>query len=154
MGDLRFLNKYTMEFKILSFEWESFVKKDVISVTLLTWVGEITVLNNHIPLMTYVEPSTLYIDYLNDKGVLTRDDFAVWRGVVEIGGSKMKILTDMLTDIADLDVEKVERAKLEAEKLMDRFRNSKDRMDMAKFIEAEDQLLKSIAQLKLYDLRK
>ncbi len=143
-----------MELKILSFEWESFVNKNVTSVTLLTWVGEITVLENHVPLMTYVEPSTLYIDYKDENGVSYRDDFAVWRWVVEIDWGEMKILTDMLTDIADLDIEKVERAKLEAEKLMERFANSKDRMDMAKFIEAQDALLKSIAQLKLYDLKK
>ncbi len=143
-----------MEFKILSFEWESFVNKNVISVTLLTGVWEITVLENHIPLMTYVEPSTLYIDYINDTWVRVRDDFAVWRWVVEVADNKMKILTDMLTDIADLDIDKVERAKLEAEKLMERYAHSKDRMDMAKFIEAQDMLLKSIAQLKLYDLKK
>ena len=143
-----------MELKILSFEWESFVNTNVTSVTLLTGVWEITVLENHVPLMTYVEPSTLYIDYTDENGVHMRDDFAVWRWVVEIDGKHMKILTDMLTDIADLDVEKVERAKLEAEKLMKRFANSKDRMDMAKFIEAQDMLLKSIAQLKLYDLKK
>ena len=143
-----------MEFKILSFEWESFVNKNVLSVTLLTGVWEITVLENHIPLMTYVEPSTLYIDYIDDNWTKIRDDFAVWRWVVEVAENKMKILTDMLTDIADLDINKIERAKLDAEKLMERYADSKDRMDMVKFIEAQDMLLKSIAQLKLYDLKK
>ncbi len=143
-----------MELKILSFEWESFVNQNVVSITLLTWVGEITVLENHVPLMTYVGPSTLYIDYKDENNILIRDDFAVGRGVVEIDGKKIKILTDMLTDIADLDVKKVERAKLEAEKLMEKYRWKTDKMDMAKFIEAQDMLLKSIAQLKLYDIKK
>jgi F0F1-type ATP synthase epsilon subunit len=60
----------------------------------------------------------------------------------------------MLTDIKDLDVEQVRRAKLKAKELMEKYKNSKDKIDMAKFIEAEDALLKSIAQLKLYDLKK
>ncbi len=143
-----------MELKILSFEWESFVNKNVVSVTLLTWVGEITILENHVPLMTYVEPSTLYIDYKDENNVLIRDDFAVGRWVVEIDGKKIKILTDMLTDIADLDVEEVRRAKMNAEKLMLKYKWKTDKMDMAKFLEAEEQLLRSIAQLKLYDIKK
>ena len=143
-----------MELKILSFEWESFLNQRVISVTMLTWVGEITVLENHEPLMTYVEPSTLYVKFLDENGIEYRDDFAVWRWVVEISGKEIKILTDMLTDIKDLDVDKVKRAKLKAKELMEKYKDSKDKIDMAKFIEAEDALLKSIAQLKLYDIKK
>ena len=60
----------------------------------------------------------------------------------------------MLTDIKDLDVDKVRRAKLRAKELMEKYENSSDKMDMAKFIEAEDALLKSIAQLKLYDIKR
>jgi F0F1-type ATP synthase epsilon subunit len=60
----------------------------------------------------------------------------------------------MLTDIKDLDVDKVKRAKLEAKELMEKYKDSKGKMDMAKFIEAEDSLLRSIAQLKLYDIKK
>ena len=143
-----------MELKILSFEWESFLNKNVISVTMLTWVGEITVLENHEPLMTYVEPSTLYVKFIDENGIKHRDDFAVWRWVVEINWKEIKILTDMLTDIADLDVDKVKRAKLDAEEIMKKYKDSSDKMDMARFIEAEDALLKSIAQLKLYDIKK
>jgi F0F1-type ATP synthase epsilon subunit len=35
------------------------------------------VLKNHVPLMTYVEPSTLYVDYRDENNVMIRDDFAV-----------------------------------------------------------------------------
>jgi len=58
-------------------------------------------------------------------------------------------MADMLVDIDDLDISKAERAREEALKLMEKYRDSKDKMDMEKFIEAEDMLLKSIAQLKL-----
>ena len=143
-----------MELKILSFEWESFLNKRVISVTMLTWVGEITVLENHEPLMTYVEPSTLYVVFKDENNVEYRDDFAVWRWVVEINWKEIKILTDMLTDIKNLDIDKVKRVKLKAKELMEKYKDSSDKIDMVKFIEAEDALLKSIAQLKLYDLKK
>ena len=143
-----------MELKILSFEWEHFLNKRVVSVTLLTWVGEITVLENHEPLMTYVEPSTLYVVFKDENNIEYRDDFAVWRWVVEINWKEIKILTDMLTDIKNLDIDKVKRAKLKAKELMEKYKDSSDKMDMVKFIEAEDSLLKSIVQLKLYDIKK
>jgi hypothetical protein len=37
---------------------------------------------------------------------------------------------------------------------MAEMKDNKDKMDMEKFIEAEDQLLKSIAWLKLYEIKK
>jgi len=37
---------------------------------------------------------------------------------------------------------------------MEKYRDSNDKMDMEKYIEAEDMLLKSIAQLKLSDTLK
>ena len=58
-----------MKLKILSFEWESFLNEKVISVTMLTWIGEITVLEDHEPLMTYVEPSTLYVVFKDENGI-------------------------------------------------------------------------------------
>jgi len=68
-----------MELKILSFEGKNFLNKNVVSITLLTGVWEITVLEDHEPLMTYVEPSTLYIVFKDENGIKHRDDFAVWR---------------------------------------------------------------------------
>jgi F0F1-type ATP synthase epsilon subunit len=61
----------------------------------------------------------------------------------------MKILVDMLITVDSVDTKTAEKAKLEAEKLMEKYKNAKDRVDMEKFIEAEDMLLKNIAQLKL-----
>jgi F0F1-type ATP synthase epsilon subunit len=63
-------------------------------------------------------------------------------------------MADMLVDIDDLDTEAAERAREQAVKLMEKYRDSKDKMDMEKFVEAEDMLLKSIAQLKLNDTLK
>jgi len=60
----------------------------------------------------------------------------------------------MLVDIEDLDVKHLERAKNDAQKKMNELKNSKDKMNMDKFIEAEDALLKSIAWLKLYDIKR
>ncbi len=143
-----------MELKILSFSGESFSNDSVKSVTMMTAVWEITVLENHSPLLTSIKPSTMYIIFKDKNGVEKRDDFAIWAGIVEVRNSKIKIMADMLVDIEDLDKDQADRAKKQALELMEKYKNSKDRVDMEKFIEAEDQLLKSIAQLKLYDMKK
>jgi F0F1-type ATP synthase epsilon subunit len=62
-------------------------------------------------------------------------------------------MADMLVDIDDLDLDKAERARQEALKLMEKYRDANDNVDMEKFIEAEDMLLKSIAQLKLGNMK-
>jgi hypothetical protein len=63
-------------------------------------------------------------------------------------------MSDMLIDIEDISIEQAEHARIFALELMQKYKDSSDRMDMERFIEAEDMLLKSIAQLKLYDLKK
>jgi F0F1-type ATP synthase epsilon subunit len=62
-------------------------------------------------------------------------------------------MADMLIDIDEVDREKAQEAKDRAIKLMSELRGSGERVDMEKFIEAEDMLQKSIAQLKLYKLK-
>ncbi len=143
-----------MKLKMLSFSWKSFVSDNVISVTLMTAIWEITVLDNHSPLITSVRPSTLYFLYIDANWVEKRDDYAIWKWFVEVSDNAIKIMADMLVDIEDLDVWVAERARNKAIELMEKYRDSNDKMDMEKYIEAEDMLLKSIAQLKLSDTLK
>jgi F0F1-type ATP synthase epsilon subunit len=96
----------------------------------------------------------MYLIIRNEKGEERRDDFAIGSGVVEVKDSHVKIMSDMLIDIEDINILKAEHARTFALELMEKYKNSKDRIDMERFIEAEDMLLKSIAQLKLYDLKK
>ena len=143
-----------MKLNILSFDWKKIEKDNVISVTLMTKAWEITVLDKHTPLLTSVKPSTMYYVYVDENNMKIRDDIAIWNWVVEVSNSQVKVLVDMLVDIEDLDIDHLERAKIEAEKAMEKYKNAKDKMDMEKFIEAKDALLKSIAWLKLYEIKK
>ena len=143
-----------MNLTILSFDWKKIERSNVVSVTLMTKAWEITVLDKHTPLITSVKPSTMYYIYTDENNIDQRDDVAIWNWVVEISNSNVKIMIDMLVDIEDLDKEHLQRAKIEAQEQMDKYKNSKDKLDMEKFIEAEDALLKSIASLKLYDIKK
>ncbi len=143
-----------MNLNILSFDWKKIQKDNVISVTLMTKAWEITILDKHTPLITSVKPSTMYYVYLDENNMKIRDDLAIWNWVVEVSNSQVKLMIDMLVDIDDLNVDDLQRAKIEAEKKMEEAKKNKDKIDMEKFIEAEDQLLKSIAWLKLYEIKK
>jgi len=91
----------------------------------------------------------MYLVHREKNNISEREDFAIGTGVVEVSHNSVKIMADMLIDIEDLDKDEAERARLEAINLMEKYKDSKDRVDMEKFIEAEDMLLKSIAMLKL-----
>lgn len=143
-----------MKLKIISFSWESFSSENIISATMMTGIWEITVLEDHSPLLTSIKPSTMYVIYKDENGSEKRDDFAIGKWVVEISNNSVKVMADMLIDIDDLDTTAAERAREKAVELMEKYRNSKEKIDMEKFIEAEDMLLKSIAQLKLSDTMK
>lgn len=142
-----------MDLKILSFNGESFHSDRVVSVTLMTWRGEITILDRHSPLLTSVKPSTMFLVLKDENGITRRDDYAIGSGVVEVRNSKVKIMSDMLVDIEEVDYDKATQAREKALALMEKYKDSKDRMDMERFIEAEDMLLKSVAQLKLYNMK-
>lgn len=143
-----------MKLKIFSFSWESFSSDQVVSATLMTSIWEITLLENHAPLLTSIKPSTMYVIFKDKNWVEKRDDFAIWKWVVEVSDNNIKVMADMLVDIEDLDTEAAERAREQAIKLMEKYKDSKDKVDMERFVEAEDMLLKSIAQLKLNDTLK
>ncbi len=142
-----------MKLKILSFSGENYSNESVVSVTVMTKSGEITILDKHSPLIASIEPCVLYTVYKDKNNMTQREDFAVGSGVIEVHNSSVKVMADMLIDVEEVDLNQAEAAKKRALELMEKYKHSKDRVDMEKFIEAEDMLLKSIAQLKLYKMK-
>jgi hypothetical protein len=59
----------------------------------------------------------------------------------------------MLVSVEDVNADSALKAQKEALELMGKYKDSKDKIDMERFIQAEDMLLKSLAQLKLSDLK-
>lgn len=143
-----------MKIEILSFTWNLFKSDKVESVTAMTKVWEVTILQNHTPLVTVLNPSIVSIVYIDENWKKDKKDFAVWGWVLEVSNSNVKILIDMLVTVDDVDVDEAEKAKKDALALMEKYKDSQDKIDMDNFIAAEDMLLKSLAKLKLSDLNK
>lgn len=142
-----------MKLEILSFSWKLFKSRNVLSLTCMTKVWEITVLDNHEALITALKPCVINVSYIDENNTKKEENFAVWSGVLEFSHNSMKILIDLLISVDELDVDSVEKAKQEALKTMDKYKNSQDKLDMEKYVEAQDLLLKSLAQLKLWKIR-
>lgn len=142
-----------MKLEILSFNWKLFKSESVSSVTAVTKTWEITLLDNHAALITSLKPSVLKVTYTDSNNMNKVEHFAVWWGLLETSNNTMKILIDMLISSEDVNTDIALKAREAAIETMEKYRDSKDKVDMEKFIQAEDMLLKSLAQLKLADLK-
>lgn len=139
-----------MKLRIYSFSWENFISENIYSVTFMTSDWEITILENHSPLLTNLKPSDLNIVFKNEDWRTKSENFAIWKGIVEVSVNDVKIMTDMFLEMWKINVEEAESAKQKAIELMKKY--SEWTINMEKYIEAEDMLLKSLAQLKISDL--
>ena len=110
---------------------------EAISVTIPSGMGEITILKNHIPLLSTVEPGTMIIRTVDDELL-----FAVSRGVIQVGPRGIRVLSDIADRAETLDESVIEIAKARAEEL-----KSARREDSEEFAVASATLSKEIARL-------
>ena len=84
--------------------------EDVTGVSMPTWDGQITILGNHLPIVTALKPGELIIHH-GEKSRL----FAIGGGFMEMDGSKMTILADTAEREEDIDEQRVQEAIARAE---------------------------------------
>jgi len=91
---------------------EKIVYRDEIdSLTLPTQEGQITILPEHIPLVTMIVPGEIIIKKNNDF-----HHIAVMKGFLETSQNHIKILTDAAELAEEIDDRRAEEAKLRAKK--------------------------------------
>jgi F-type H+-transporting ATPase subunit epsilon len=118
---------------------------EVDQITLPTTAGEITILANHIPLISAVKHGELIAKNNNEK-----ISMAVWGGFVEVKKNNIIIMTDIAERVEEIDEKKAEEARKKAEELL----KEKDRMSDVAFADATAILEKSLARLKVVKRRK
>lgn len=113
---------------------------EILSVTLQTAVGEITVLPGHIPLISILAPGAVTARTVEGEKI-----FAVSRGTVEVDGDSVRLLARSADPLEDLESEEaIEQAKRKAEQLM-----ADKRGDAEGFAEATATLERELARLKV-----
>jgi F-type H+-transporting ATPase subunit epsilon len=93
-------------------------KESVDSVSLQAIDGEITILPNHIPLITVLKAGELVIR----KGTEVHP-YAVGAGFAEVDGRRLTVLADSAEHVSEIDEQKAEEARARAETLKEEKRH-------------------------------
>lgn len=122
---------------------KSVLSEEVEEITAPTENGEITILPNHIPLLTKVKPGELSIRR-NHKS----NFFAVTGGFLEVKENKVTILADYAIRAEDIEIAKAKEAQERAEAAMKQKGSARD------FAQAESQLRRALLELHVARRRK
>jgi len=119
------------------------LSEEVDEVTIPTVDGEISVLPNHVNLLTKIAAGEMIIR----KGAKA-DLFAITGGFLEILNNHVNVLADYAVHADDIEVAKVQEAKERAQKAM------KEKISEEDFRVANAELAKALLQLKVAHKRK
>ena len=119
------------------------LSEEVDEITIPTIDGELSILPNHVNLLTKIAPGEMVIR----KG-MHADLFAITGGFLEVLNSHVNVLADYAIHADDIEIAKVEEAKERAQKAM------KEKTTEEDFRVANAELAKSLLQLKVARKRK
>jgi F-type H+-transporting ATPase subunit epsilon len=114
-------------------------------ITLPTRDGEITLMANHIPLISTMKHGELVLK--NDGKEIP---MAVCNGFIEVRGNCITIMTDIAERVEEINEQKAEEAKKKAQDLL----KEKDRMSDVAFADATALLEKSLARIRVVRRRR
>jgi len=127
-----------MELKIITPE-KILYQEMVDSVSFQTMEGEITILPNHIPLISAIKPGELRI-----KIGKNTEHFSITRGVAEIDGKNIMVLTDAAERAEEIDAKRAEEARQRAKEIM-----SQKAVDEESYADAVAHLERAISRIKI-----
>jgi F-type H+-transporting ATPase subunit epsilon len=103
-------DKKIIKFEIVTPE-RTVLKQDILQVTLPTQSGEITILPDHIPLVSILKPGVLEIKTADQETEI----MSVSGGFIEVLRDKVVILADTAERAQELDESLLEKARQQAE---------------------------------------
>lgn len=135
----------TMKLNIVS-PYGSLYEDEAVQVTIPTGAGEVTILPEHMPLVSVLVPGELTIKKPNgDSSVL-----AVSSGILEVKqDSTVYVMADTAEHATDIDVERAEKAKKRAEELLKEKHNLED-VDFARIQASIEKELARLGVAKQY----
>lgn len=114
--------------------------EEVDQVSLPTENGQITILGNHVPLVTTIEPGELIY-----KKHQKLTHMAAGYGFAQVGKDNIKVLVDLAAPEAEIEEKAIEAAKKQAEVAL----AQKHLLSEEEYATAAANLQKSLAQLKI-----
>lgn len=116
------------------------LSRDITQVTVPTTHGEITVLADHIPLVSILKPGVLEIKTAEGK----MEIMAVSGGFLEVMRDKIVVLADTAERAEELDEKRIEEARARAEEI----KKDLSDIDEVQFANISAKLDKELARLK------
>lgn len=133
-----------MKFKIVTPE-KTIYENDILQVSIPTMDGEITVMPNHIPLVSVLQAGELKIKDKDGEHIM-----AVSGGFLEVkANNELVILADNAERADDIDLQRAEQARQRAEEEMARAKGQED-IDFAKLQAVIDREMNRIKVGKKY----
>lgn len=126
-----------LKFQIITPEKVVF-KDEIDSITLPTVDGEITVLPNHIPLISVTKPGEIMIR--KDGAV---HHMVVMSGFMETSENRVRLMTDAAELAEEIDERRAEEARDRAQKILE------EKTDDVQYADASAMLERSLARLKV-----
>lgn len=132
-------NQKTLQFEITTPE-RTVITEEAFRLTVPAKQGEITILPDHIPLISSLDPGIIEVKNKNEKIEI----MAISGGFVEVMPDKVIILSDTAEKAAEIDIEKAEEARKKAEEE----KQKRTQMDRERFAEVSAKLSKELARTK------
>lgn len=133
------MSNKTIKFEIVTPE-RVVLSQDILQISVPTTSGEITVLPDHIPLVSVLKPGVIEIKLADN----TSEIMSTSGGFIEVMKDKVVILADTAERAEELDEERIKAAQERAEKLKDEARN----VDDVQFTAVAAKLEKELARLR------
>jgi F-type H+-transporting ATPase subunit epsilon len=116
---------------------------EAVEATLPTPDGQITVLPDHMPLISLLSPGEIILKIDGKEHILATEG-----GIVEVANNCVKILADTAEDVESLDQLKIEEAKKQAEEVLANARTD------VEYADSLANLQKQLAKLSILKRRK
>ncbi len=133
------MSQKTIKFEIVTPE-RVVLRQEALQVTVPTTSGEITILPDHIPLVSILQPGVIEVKRLDNVVEI----MAVSGGFIEVLRDKIVILADTAERAEELDEERIKDAHLRAEELKKTARAADD----VDFADVSARLEKELARLR------
>jgi len=122
----------TIQVDIVTPEKKIFSENNILSVTVSGIEGDMGILNNHIPIITFLRPGTIQIQAQNKDS-----SFFISDGVLEFSNNVLTILASEIYDLATIEPDTINKLKAESKEKMQKENQSDNDIFLASKFEEE-----------------
>lgn len=122
----------TIQVDIVTPEKKIFSENSILSVIVPGIEGDMGILNNHIPIITFLRPGTIQIQAQNKDS-----SFFISDGVLEFSNNVLTILASEIYDLATIEPDTINKLKAESKEKMQKENQSDNDIFLASKFEEE-----------------